>query len=102
VAMTDEKYNTKTNDLIFGNDIHPEQQIPLSKKRVISTIPKVRHDSSLPFLLSLQGDTTPDHQPEGLANWVYPSQQQYYNAMKVFFFSLSSVLTISAEERLQS
>jgi hypothetical protein len=36
-----EKYNTKTNDLVFGNDIHPEQQIPLSKKRVVSTIPKV-------------------------------------------------------------
>lgn len=48
-----EKYNSKTNDLVFGNDIHPEQQIPLSKKRVISTIPKVPLLPSLPSSLLL-------------------------------------------------
>ena len=30
----------------------------------------------------LQSDFTPAHQPGDKENWVYPSQQQYYNAMK--------------------
>lgn len=30
-----------------------------------------------------QSDFTPKHQPQGAEKWVYPSEQQYYNAMKV-------------------
>jgi hypothetical protein len=30
-----------------------------------------------------QSDFTPKHQPTGAEKWVYPSEQQYYNAMKV-------------------
>mmetsp|Transcript_24676 Transcript_24676/g.36356 ORF Transcript_24676/g.36356 Transcript_24676/m.36356 type:complete len:299 (+) Transcript_24676:47-943(+) len=65
------KHNTLANDLVFGDNVHPDQRIPLSKTRSISNIPK--------------GEYTPEHQPHGskpLDRWVYPSQQQYYNAMK--------------------
>lgn len=65
---------------MFGNDVHPEQQIPLSKKRIISNIPK--------------GEYTPEHQPPGMTHWVYPSQQQYFNAMKVTLFSFDFFLLI--------
>ena len=37
----DKGYNPLTNDLRFRNEPHPDQRIPLSKKRTISTIPKV-------------------------------------------------------------
>lgn len=30
-----------------------------------------------------QSDFTPKHQPQGAEKWVYPSEQQYFNAMKV-------------------
>lgn len=30
-----------------------------------------------------QSDFTPKHQPENMDKWVYPSEQQYFNAMKV-------------------
>lgn len=32
---------------------------------------------------TVQGDFTPKHQPAEADKWVYPSEQQYYNAMKV-------------------
>ena len=35
-----------------------------------------------------QSDFTPKHQPQGTEKWVYPSEQQYFNAMKVRVRSL--------------
>ena len=34
-------YNTAANDLVFGQQPQPDQSIPMSQKRTISTIPKV-------------------------------------------------------------
>jgi cytochrome c heme-lyase len=50
----------------------PEQKHPLNTKRIVSSIPK--------------GDFTPDHQKNAAAGegkvWVYPSEQQFFNAMR--------------------
>lgn len=46
----------------------PDQEMPLSKHRVQSSIPKA--------------EFTPGHQPKDQGNWVYPSQQMFYNAMR--------------------
>jgi len=46
----------------------PNQQEMLSKHRVPSTIPK--------------GEISPEHQNPEHANWSYPSEQMFYNAMK--------------------
>lgn len=43
----------------------------LPKHRVVSTIPK--------------GEFTPDHQVKGEEYWRYPSEDQYFQAMKVDF-----------------
>jgi hypothetical protein len=41
-AIVEEKgYNPRANDMKFGNEVQDGQRIALSKKRVISTIPKV-------------------------------------------------------------
>lgn len=61
-------YNALANDLVFGQDRAVGQKTNLSVKRAVSNIPK--------------GDFTPDHQPKAADKWVYPSEQQYYNAMK--------------------
>jgi cytochrome c heme-lyase len=48
-----------------------DQLIPLGTERQVSTIPRG------------DGETTPSHQHEESANnWVYPSEQQLYNAMR--------------------
>jgi cytochrome c heme-lyase len=53
---------------------HPDQRIPLSTHRVISSIP--RADES-------RGDEAiAAHQPMNETKWVYPSEQQFYNAMR--------------------
>jgi cytochrome c heme-lyase len=51
---------------------HPEQRLPLSTHRAGSTIPRG------------QSEENPHHQQtaEGAGNWVYPSEQQVFNAMK--------------------
>lgn len=61
-------YNAKANDMEFNHVPQPGQTVHLKVDRVISTIPK--------------GEFTPDHQPKLNDKWVYPSEQQYYNAMK--------------------
>lgn len=61
--------------------IYPAQSIPLNTHRVISSIP--RSDS----LLKEEGKDVPKHQgdvqdqSEGGNYWMYPSEQQFYNAM---------------------
>jgi cytochrome c heme-lyase len=47
---------------------YPGQTLPLETERIVSSIPK--------------GSFTPTHQNESNQNWVYPSHQQFYNAMK--------------------
>ena len=54
----------------------PDQTIPLSTHRATSSIPKPGQDS---------GSTTspsPHHQPAEANKWIYPSEQQFFNAMK--------------------
>ena len=46
----------------------PDQDLPLSKYRMRSSIPKA--------------EFTPEHQPADGGHWVYPSQQMFYNAMR--------------------
>ncbi|OQR92367.1 cytochrome c1 heme lyase [Achlya hypogyna] len=48
--------------------VAPGQSAPLSTTRVASTIP--------------MGSYVPAHQKEGQETWQYPSEQQYFNAMK--------------------
>jgi cytochrome c heme-lyase len=62
------QHNTPANDMAFGQDRYPGQRVSLSRHRATSTIPN--------------DDFHPAHQPEGTNEWVYPSEQQYYNAMK--------------------
>ena len=52
-------YNPLTNDLIFGHDTQPGQNVSLSTIRNVSSIPK--------------SELTPTHQPAGVDKWVYPS-----------------------------
>ena len=61
-------YNPATNDLRFGQDRQIGQVLDLSTERIVSGIPKSEY--------------TPAHQPSGIDRWVYPSEQQYFNAMK--------------------
>ena len=106
-ASSGSGYNTAANDMVFGHQPQPGQKVEMSKKRTISTIPKVTrltytyyifilcllswqsHDCDIHLtyilflqLLFTQSDFTPAHQPGDKENWVYPSQQQYYKAMK--------------------
>jgi hypothetical protein len=62
-------YNAAANDAQFGQQRLDGQKNPLSTKREVSTIPK--------------GDFTPEHQPKNAEKWIYPSEQQYFTAMKV-------------------
>lgn len=61
-------YNPQTNDIIFGQEKQPGQKIDLNTERDISSI--------------LKSDFSPAHQPKDTNKWVYPSEQQYFNAMK--------------------
>jgi len=61
----------------------PGQMIPLSRNRVISSIPRGSDASDQ----SSDDDTAkasavPAHQPTNSSQWMYPSEQQFYNAMR--------------------
>ena len=43
----------------------------------VTPLPTNRQTSRIP-----KGDITPGHQDKGAANWEYPSQQMFFNAMK--------------------
>ncbi|KAG5192378.1 cytochrome c/c1 heme lyase-domain-containing protein [Tribonema minus] len=60
--------STNSDESVSGGGCPVKQTVPLSTARQCSTIPK--------------GEVTPQHQPEGANVWVYPSEQQYFNAMK--------------------
>lgn len=63
-------YNPETNDYVFDQSVDKSQEQPLSNVRAVSNIPRVPSASM------------PEHQPKGVERWVYPSEQQYFNAMK--------------------
>ena len=69
-AASQEKleYNPNTSDYKFGQSPHINQKEVLQTMRAVSSIPK--------------SEFTPNHQPGGVDRWVYPSEQQYFNAMK--------------------
>ena len=48
----------------------PGQKIPLSTQREISSIPRGDEETN-----------APSHQPTETSKWMYPSEQQFYNAM---------------------
>lgn len=43
---------------------------------------------------AFQGEFTPHHQPQDSEYWVYPSEQQYYNAMKVRRWRIKQVFRV--------
>mmetsp|Transcript_36390 Transcript_36390/g.34414 ORF Transcript_36390/g.34414 Transcript_36390/m.34414 type:complete len:249 (-) Transcript_36390:129-875(-) len=63
-----ENYNPAANDLSYNQHRQPDQKLDMSTSRPVSGIPK--------------SSFTPGHQFAGVDRWVYPSEQQYYNAMK--------------------
>ena len=67
----------------------PDQTIPLSTYRTVSSIPKgiepqnnISNDSNSISSNNDNHKSTPIHQPQNQSNWVYPSEQQFFNAMK--------------------
>ena len=65
----------------------PGQRIPLSQHRVISTIPRGDRlaASNADAASNIDDDskpTVPAHQPTNSSQWMYPSEQQFYNAMR--------------------
>ncbi|CAN0019283.1 unnamed protein product [Ectocarpus fasciculatus] len=68
-AESPELYNARNNEYVYGQEVAAGQEVPLSTSRQRSSIPKAEFN--------------PDHQPQKEAEkWVYPSEQQYYNAIK--------------------
>ena len=63
------RHNSLVNDEVFDQNKQPNQSVSLSTTRSVSTIPKSK-------------DFNPHHQISSIDNWVYPSEQQYFNAMK--------------------
>jgi cytochrome c heme-lyase len=61
-------YNAAANDIVFDDKPQAKQTTKLETVRAVSSIPK--------------GDFSPAHQPANAERWVYPSEQQYYNAMR--------------------
>uniref|UniRef100_A0A7R9WWQ5 Holocytochrome c-type synthase n=1 Tax=Craspedostauros australis TaxID=1486917 RepID=A0A7R9WWQ5_9STRA len=73
---------------------HPDQQLPLATHRSVSSIPRgaiaeavgnVNVDNgSSDATASTANSKGPHHQPKdgAIPNWVYPSEQQVFNAMK--------------------
>jgi len=60
----------------------PDQMIPLSTRRSISTIPKPNDESEDNSNVEIRIQRAPAHQPDQSSKWVYPSEQQFFNAMK--------------------
>lgn len=58
----------------------PGQKIPLSTQRVISSIPRGNNEDKQ--LDNKQQTKVPAHQPTNSSKWQYPSEQQFYNAMR--------------------
>mmetsp|Transcript_13251 Transcript_13251/g.19788 ORF Transcript_13251/g.19788 Transcript_13251/m.19788 type:complete len:325 (-) Transcript_13251:232-1206(-) len=64
-----------------------DQKIPLSTHRVTSSIPRADElrpepDAPQPSPQSTTTAKHAPHQPASASNWVYPSEQQFYNAMR--------------------
>eukprot|EP00568_Trieres_chinensis_P003225 CAMPEP_0183296350 /NCGR_PEP_ID=MMETSP0160_2-20130417/3942_1 /TAXON_ID=2839 ORGANISM="Odontella Sinensis, Strain Grunow 1884" /NCGR_SAMPLE_ID=MMETSP0160_2 /ASSEMBLY_ACC=CAM_ASM_000250 /LENGTH=361 /DNA_ID=CAMNT_0025457957 /DNA_START=221 /DNA_END=1306 /DNA_ORIENTATION=- len=63
-----------------------DQRVPLSTVRTISSIPRGSSGDDSDAFASQGGEKSkgcaPSHQPDGSSRWVYPSEQQLYNAMR--------------------
>jgi len=59
---------------------HPDQSLFLSTTRMVSSIP--RADELRPTENAHTSPTPAPHQPPTASHWVYPSEQQFYNAMR--------------------
>lgn len=70
VSDSERKYDPSVNDESFGQETQRDQGSLLSKTRAVSSIPRTNQDKK------------PDHQPHGTDRWVYPSEQQYFNAIR--------------------
>ena len=64
------KYDPSVSDERFGQEQQNDQTSLLSTSRAVSSIPRINDDKK------------PDHQPNGSDRWVYPSEQQYFNAIR--------------------
>jgi len=80
----------------------PDQRIPLSTHRVISTIPRM--DESSYNNSNSDSDKPPHHQPSDTSTnrWVYPSEQQFYNAMRRKGYTVDDESTIPFVVRIHN
>ena len=69
VAPTEGGCPLRNNEPNPGQAVHPDQRLPLSKSRQVSSIPKTEN-------------FTPQHQPSDGSHWTYPSEQMFYNALR--------------------
>lgn len=68
----------------------PDQTVPLSTVRTVSTIPRGGEDevptvdgaAAAAAAGGSKKGCAPSHQPPSAPKWVYPSEQQFYNAMR--------------------
>jgi cytochrome c heme-lyase len=67
-------YNPSTNEYVYGNERAADQRVRLANARETSSIPMAKK--------STDEEPVSAHQPTGAMHWVYPSEQQYYNALK--------------------
>lgn len=88
-ATNNAQINTPSveESMAHGQAPQPDQTIPLNTMRAVSSIPRGNDDDR-------DGTSLPSHQKDATAttttsattddgsNWVYPSEQQFYNAMR--------------------
>ena len=74
----------------------PDQPIPLSTTRMISSIP--RADELRPVEDESQLPKPATHQPPTASHWVYPSEQQFFNAMRRKGYKIEEMATTTSEQ----
>ena len=70
-------YNDPANDEHFGQERQPGQTVQLSQQRTLSGIPKGEYTPAHQFVVKEKEDGSVKS-----SKWIYPSEQQYFNAMK--------------------
>ena len=61
---------------------HPDQRLPLSTHRLESTIPRSNHGSTPGHQIRTDKNSNSNSNSNSNNTWVYPSEQQVFNAMK--------------------
>ena len=72
-------YNALANDEHFGQERQAGQKVQLSQQRTLSGIPKGEYT---PAHQSIPGESNTADGSSKSTKWIYPSEQQYFNAMK--------------------